>query len=119
MTRPRLSTIVVSTLAAALVASCSGTAALRSPSASPAATTREPATVPGAWLVVGRARQPDLEVIDAATGGVFMPLPLGVPEARWGQFVEATILGDRTTVSRLDIAKGDDGTGIDLAGQWR
>jgi hypothetical protein len=118
MTRPRLSIAVAFSLAAALVASCSGSAAIRSPAASPTAR-QGPATVPGAWLVVGRARQPDLEVIDAATGELFMPLPLGVPDARWGRFVRATVQGNRTTVSRLDVSRGDEASGIALEGKWR
>jgi DNA-binding beta-propeller fold protein YncE len=118
MTRSRLSTAVAFILAAALVASCSGAGTPASPSSS-AGTRREPSALPGAWLVVGRAGQPDPEVIDAATGKQFMPLPLGVPDARWGRFVEATIQGNRTTVSRLDVSRGDDSNGIALDGKWR
>src|SRR2546423_1171116 len=114
MTRPRLSGIVAAAVAAGLVASCSGTAAPAhsnpataappAAAASPAAA-RWPSSVPDAWLVVGRPGQRDLDVIDAATAERFMPLPLGVPDASWGVFVETITLGDRTTVSRLDIAK--------------
>jgi DNA-binding beta-propeller fold protein YncE len=118
MTRPRPFLVVASVLAAALLASCSATGKPQPPSA-PAASGPAASTLPGAWLVVGRARQPDLEVIDAATGESFMPLPLGVPDARWGRFVEATIHGNRTTVGRLDVSRGDDEIGIALAGKWR
>src|SRR4051794_15868130 len=99
--RTRPSIAVAFVVAAALVASCSATAKPVSPASPPAAS-----TLPGAWLVVGRARQPDLEVIDATTGELLMPLPLGVPDARWGRVVEATIDGNRTAVSRLDVSRG-------------
>jgi DNA-binding beta-propeller fold protein YncE len=118
MTRPRLSISVAIILAAALIASCSGTASPASPSSS-AAIRQGPSTLPGAWLVVGRPGQRDLEVIDAATAERFMPLPLGVPDARWGRFVQAAIQGNRTTVSRLDVSRGDDGSGIALDGKWQ
>ncbi len=132
MAGPRHSIRLIATVAtAALVASCSGVAAPAAPStptqaaASAGAATSAPpggswpATVPDAWLVVGRPAQPNLDVIEASTAESLMQLPPVVPDLTWGHLLEATPEGDRTVVRRLDIASGVDDARIVLDGHWR
>jgi hypothetical protein len=114
-------------ISATLVA-CTGTG---KPTASPStvpATTAPPVSVvpPSGWspqvdafLVVGRPKQPGLDVVQASTGESFMRLPDAIPNARWGRLLTATREGAVTRVQGLDVASGAYAPNIALGGHWR
>src|SRR4051812_38379340 len=127
MSRRALSPVVVG-LAVSLAVGCSAgtrvpTSGTTAPAPNVAATPRPTAgsttTLSKEWLVVGRPNALSLDVIDSTTAEPLLPLPLGVPDVRWGRFVDAVIHGNSTTVERLDVSKGVDGDSIELAGKWR
>jgi hypothetical protein len=94
-----------------------------STSSSPNATaqvTPEVARPPDAWLLVGRAGDEKLEVIQARTNEPMLELPSGVPaNAQWGKLIAATATGTQTAVRNLHVQPGLDGIEQIVDGRWR
>ena len=78
-----------------------------------------PASVPDAWLVVGRAGSPTVDVVRASTAEPMMHLPAVVADDRWSSLVSATALNAKTLVRRLEANNGFDAAPITLDGAWR
>jgi hypothetical protein len=126
--------LIISAIAAALVVSACGGSATPSTSTAPsvpaASTSATPTTsaapsastvgsASDALLVVGKAGEPGLHVILAATRDTIYELPEGVPDATWSQLVTATTDGTTTLVTDLSIQPGYDGRSQTLPGAWR
>jgi hypothetical protein len=77
-----------------------------------------PASLPDAWLVVGRAGSPSLDVIKASSGDTLMHLPPAIADEHWASVVSATTLTSTTLVKQI---REDDQEGrtITVAGAWR
>jgi hypothetical protein len=107
-------------------AACTGsTMASPSPSVSASARPSTPtvspslATAPDAWLLVGRAGDTNLQVIQARTDEHIFELPAGVPaDEKWGELITATATGDKTTVRTVDVQPGYGGTEKVVEGSW-
>ena len=73
-----------------------------------------------AWLLVGKATEPGLHLIQAATGEAMLDLPAGaVATTDWGREIVATSAGATTTVRDLIVETGIDGPQLVIDGAWR
>jgi DNA-binding beta-propeller fold protein YncE len=72
-----------------------------------------------AWLVVGRAGQDGLHVIQASNDEQIYDLPLGVPDASWATMVAATVTNGATTVKELEVQPEPPGRSQSIEGEWR
>lgn len=98
------------------VASPAPTAA---PTSAPASAAAE-AGVPNAWLLVGRPDQPDLHLVEAASGEVEeMAIPDGTPATEWRRVVSARVDGAETVVRDDIVQPGLGGAELRVAGHWR
>lgn len=90
---------------------------------SPIATSRatpDAARPPDAWLLVGRAGDEKLEVIQARTNELMIELPPGVPaNPQWGKLITATAAATTTTVRNFHVQPGLDGIEQTVDGRWR
>lgn len=96
----------------------SSAASISSPS------TRTPAPPAGderskAWLVVGRAGTPDLQLMLSTTGEVGLGIPAGAPRSDWERMATATIEGDSTIVRDVLVQPGLGGPRLRLPGRWK
>jgi hypothetical protein len=95
------------------------------PSAAPAPTERTP--MPGlgvepskAWLLVGRAGEPDLRLLLSTTGEIGFDIPTGAPKPRWSWVATATPDGpDGTIVRDTIIQPGFGGPELRVTGAWQ
>jgi hypothetical protein len=87
----------------------------------PPATSPLPATTGrDAWLLVGKAKEPGLHLIQATTGQAMLDLPAGAVAATdWGREIVATPAGPTTTVRDLVIEPGLGGPQLVIDGAWR
>jgi hypothetical protein len=87
----------------------------------PAATSPEPATAGrDAWLLVGRATEPGLHLIQATTGDAVFDLPAGALATEdWGREIVATPAGARTTIRDLVVEADLGGPQLVIDGAWR
>ena len=81
--------------------------------------TQAPRAIVDAWLLVGRAGEPGLQLILAQTGEVAIALPPGAPDPDWHRLVTAKVEGSRTTVSDEIVQPGLGGPKVRLEGAWR
>jgi hypothetical protein len=89
------------------------------PASAPASVAIE-AGVLNAWLLVGRPDQPDLHLVDAATGEVEeMAIPDGTPATDWRRVVSARVDGAETVVRDDIVQPGLGGAELRVAGHWR
>jgi hypothetical protein len=89
------------------------------PTSAPASAAVE-AAVPNAWLLVGRPGQPDLHLVEAASGEVEeMAIPDGTPATDWRRVVSARVDGAETLVRDDIIQPGLGGAELRVAGHWR
>ena len=72
-----------------------------------------------AWLVVGRAGAPDLEVILASTAEQDYVLPNGVPDETWGHLFATQSDRSRTTLTHIVVQPGFGGPETVIDGAWR
>jgi DNA-binding beta-propeller fold protein YncE len=72
-----------------------------------------------AWLVVGRAGQAGLHVIQASNQEPMFDLPVGVPDARWSTLLATTSTNDSTTVRELELGQDSPGRSQTIEGEWR
>jgi hypothetical protein len=117
---------VVLTLVAAACSSASSPASrVASPAApssaapAPAGVAGWPASVPDAWLVVGRAGSPTVDVVRASTAQPMIHFPAVVADDRWTSLVSATSLSSKTFIRRLEADNGFEADPIALDGTWR
>ncbi len=99
----------------------SGTTSSRpSPSATaPSISTPAPTAASGdAWLLVGRAGEPDLKVILDSTLEEQIGVPVGVPGDLWGNVFTATPGPTSTVVRNVVIQPGYGGDGQTIDGRW-
>jgi len=89
------------------------------PSISTTPSTQAPQATVNAWLLVGRAGEPGLQLIEAQTGEVAIDLPPGAPDPDWHRLVTARVDGSRTTVSDEIVQPGLGGPKVQLEGAWR
>ena len=113
---------VLSVVACSAAAPTPG-AASPAPTARPASASAPPAVsdgVPNAWLLVGRPDEPDLHLVEAATGEVQdMAIPDGTPATNWRRVVSARIDGGETIVRDDIVQPGLGGAELRVAGHWR
>jgi hypothetical protein len=89
-----------------------------SPTASPSPSVTATASAGDAWLIVSRAGDPALRVILDSTLEDDYELPVGVPDATWGQILTATP-GERTTrIQNLVVQPGFGGSSQEISGRW-
>jgi hypothetical protein len=92
-------------------------------SAGPASADASPLPAPGgrdAWLLVGKAAEPGLHLIQATTGEAMLDLPAGaVATEDWGREIVATPAGATTTVRDLIVEAGLSGPQLVIDGAWR
>ncbi len=120
---------IVAFAAAVLVGGCSAAAPAKSravaPDTSPAATAApasphyKPVGTRDAWLVVGRAGQDGLHVIQASNQERIVDLPLGVPDSSWATMVAATAENGTTRVKELEVQPDAPGRSVSIDGDWR
>jgi hypothetical protein len=72
-----------------------------------------------AWLVVGRAGQSGLHVIQASNAEKIYDLPLGVPDSSWATMIAASRSRGTTLVSELDVQQEPPGRSQSIDGDWR
>ncbi len=73
-----------------------------------------------AWLLVGKATEPGLHLIQATTGDAMLDLPAGaVATEDWGREIVATPAGATTTVRDLVVEAGLGGPQLVIDGAWR
>ena len=73
-----------------------------------------------AWLLVGKATEPGLHLIQATTGEAMLDVPAGaVATTDWGREIVATPAGATTTVRDLVIETGLGGPQLVIDGAWR
>lgn len=72
-----------------------------------------------AWLVVGRAGQDGLHVIQASNEERIYDLPLGVPDSLWATMVAATTANGATIVKELEVQQEPPGRSQSIDGDWR
>jgi DNA-binding beta-propeller fold protein YncE len=72
-----------------------------------------------AWLVVGRAGQQGLQVIQASNQEQFFDLPLGVPDDVWATMVAATASNGTTIIRELEGEEESPGREQSIPGNWR
>lgn len=73
-----------------------------------------------AWLLVGKAKEPGLHLIQATTGEAMLDLPAGaVATADWGREIVATPAGATTTIRDVIVETALDGPQIVIDGAWR
>jgi hypothetical protein len=73
-----------------------------------------------AWLLVGKATEPGLHLIQATTGEAMLDLPTGaVATEDWGREIVATPAGATTTVRDLVVEAGLGGPQLAIDGAWR
>ena len=73
-----------------------------------------------AWLLVGRAREPGLHLIQATTGEAMLDLPTGaLANEDWGRDIVATPAEATTTVRDLVVEAGLGGPQLVIDGAWR
>lgn len=89
------------------------------PSSPTTPSTQAPRATVNAWLLVGRAGEPGLQLIEAQTGEVAIDLPPGAPDPDWHRLVTAKVDGSRTTVSDEIVQPGLGGPRLQLEGAWR
>ena len=87
--------------------------------AQPSAPHFKPVGSSDAWLVVGRAGQDGLHVIQASNQEQIFDLPLGVPDALWATMVAATAANGTTMVRELEGEGDAPGRSQSIAGNWR
>jgi DNA-binding beta-propeller fold protein YncE len=86
--------------------------------AAPASPHYRPVGSTDAWLVVGRAGQDGLEVIQASNRERIYDLPLGVPDAAWATMVSATAANGSTVVRELEVQQEPPGRMQTIEGTW-
>ncbi|HEY3163685.1 MAG TPA: hypothetical protein VGJ71_04960 [Candidatus Limnocylindrales bacterium] len=97
----------------------SSTGPAGSPSTPPSPAASTSGQVPKAWLLVGRAGQPRLELVMAETGEVQeMTVPDGAPADLWHRVVTATPDGSSTIVRDEIVQPGNGGPELSLTGTW-
>lgn len=125
-------------IALASIVGCSSAGVSPGPSAAGRATTSEPgpgeslaiapataAPIPAtgahdAWLLVGKATESGLHLIQATTGDAMLDLPAGaVATADWGREIVATPAGATTTVRDVIVETALDGPQLVIDGAWR
>jgi len=72
-----------------------------------------------AWLLVGRAGEPDLELILSTSGEVSLDIPAGSPRNHWDRIVTATPDGGSTIVRDVIVQPGFGGPELRVDGRWR
>jgi DNA-binding beta-propeller fold protein YncE len=109
----------VTFLAIALIATaCSGPPGQGG--VAPAGSAADPTAAPAdAWLVLGRAGQPGLQVLLASTREELYQLPDGVPDGSWGQILAVTPSATTTLVEDLVVQPGFGGPRQTIDGAWR
>ncbi len=120
-----VSAFLVGLLAIVLVG-CAGAAsplpssAQARPASSPAGSSSAAASVPAAWLAVGRVGKPGVQVILAKTAELVFDLPAGAPtSADWRRIVSATFDGAATVVRDEAVQPDLGGPDLRLDGAWR
>jgi hypothetical protein len=109
----------------AIVADACSPASVASPAAPSAAAPSAPsgagwpASLPDAWLVVGRAGSPTVDVVRASTAQPMMHFPAVVADDRWSSLVSATALSTKTLIRHLEADNGFEADAITLDGAWR
>ena len=108
---------------------CSSGSRIASPGASGVATNRVnasqpveagwPATLPDAWLVVGRAGSETIDIIKASTAEPMIHLPAVVADDQWARLVSATALSAKTFIRPLAADDGFEADPITVDGTWR
>jgi hypothetical protein len=89
-------------------------------SVAPSAAPVWPAGAPDAWLLVGKAKEPGVRVIQASTGESFLDMPSGAAgRPDWGRAIVATAAGAKTIVQDLVVQPGPNGPEIAIDGAWR
>jgi hypothetical protein len=79
-----------------------------------------PAGAPDAWLLVGKAGQPRVQVMQASTGESHLEMPLGAAaRADWLHAIVTSAAGARTNVSDIAVQPGLGGPEVTLDGAWR
>ena len=106
--------------AAPLVGGSASPAASAGAGPSPSASASTTGRVPDAWLLVGQAGRPRLQLVMAQTGEVQeMTVPDGVPAEHWSRVVTATADGSSTTVRDEIVQPGTGGPQLRLDGAWQ
>ena len=78
------------------------------------------AGVPNAWLLVGQPGEPDLHLVEAASGEVQdMAIPDGTPATDWRRVVSARVDGAETIVRDDIVQPGLGGAELRIAGHWQ
>jgi hypothetical protein len=115
------STAGVSSRPSAAGSSASGAGPDESLESRPAKASPVPATGGrDAWLLVGKATEPGLHLIQATTGEAMLDLPAGARATEdWGREIVATPAGATTTVRDLIVETGLDGPQLVIDGAWR
>jgi hypothetical protein len=138
MRNDRISSRIAIALALGSLVGCSTAGISPGPSAAGHATASEP--LPGqslgpapaagspipatggrdAWLLVGKATEPGLHLIQATTGEAMLDLPAGaMATTDWGREIVATPAGATTTVRDLIVETGLGGPQLVIDGAWR
>ena len=123
-------TLASLTVLALLVGACSGSgpsASIPPPEAASTVPTARPSPAPesatassDAWLVVGRAGEPGLEVLLASTLERLYELPSGVPAvSTWGELVATEQRGDETLVNAITVQPDLPARTRAVPGAWR
>ena len=72
------------------------------------------------WLLVGKATEPGLHLIQATTGQAMLDVPAGAQATEdWGREIVATPAGATTTVRDLIVETGLGGPQLVIDGAWR
>lgn len=78
-----------------------------------------PAGAGDAWLVVGRPGEDVLRVMLASSGEQDLELPVGVPDATWGQLVTVTPGRPNSLIEDVVVQPGFGGPKLTVRGAWR
>ncbi len=90
-----------------------------SATAAPSGPHYKPVGTRDAWLVVGRAGQDGLHVIQASNRASIYDLPLGSPDTSWATMVTATAANGTTLVKELEVQSEPPGRSQSIEGDWR